>query len=133
MPAQVLVLAGQVNSGKSVFQKLIVTPLLGGRKTSPYPFLIGRTDFNEDLFRNEHLICDDEQPGKNYETRTQFAAGLKKFVASDSHWCHGKGKKALTLPPFWRITVSVNDTPDCLQSIPVNDETMKDKMIVLRT
>jgi len=133
MPAQVLVLAGPVNSGKSVFQKLIVTPLLGGRKTSPYAFLTGRTDFNEELFRNEHLICDDEQPGKNYETRTQFAAGLKKFVASDSHWCHGKGKKALTLPPFWRITVSVNDTPDCLQSIPVNDETMKDKMIVLRT
>jgi hypothetical protein len=69
MPAQVLVLAGPVNSGKSVFQKLIVTPLLGNRKTSPYAFLTGRTDFNEDLFRNEHLVCDDEKPsGTNSPT-----------------------------------------------------------------
>ncbi len=133
MPAQVLVLAGSPNSGKSAFQTLIVTPLLGGRETSPYAFLCGRTDFNEDLFRNEHLICDDERPGKDHETRSQFAAGLKKFVASNKHWCHAKGKMALTLPPFWRITVSVNDTPDCLQSIPVNEETMEDKMIILRT
>jgi hypothetical protein len=130
---QILVLAGPVDSGKSVFQNLIVTPLLGGRVAKPYSHMIGRTDFNEDLFESEHLKCDDETPARDLETRLLFASELKKLAADENHWCHGKGKKALTLPPFWRVTVSVNDHPDYLPSIPVNDETLKDKLIILKT
>src|SRR5262249_16246105 len=61
-----------------------------------------------------------------------FASELKKLAADDNHWCQGKGKKALTLPPYWRVTVSVNDHPDYLQAIPANDETLKDKMLILK-
>jgi len=130
-PGQILVLTGPIDSGKSVFQKLIVTPLLGGRKTSPYAFMIGRSDFNEDMFECEHLICEDESP-RDHDKRLQFASELKKLAANESHWCHGKNKKAHTLEPGWRVTVSVNDTPDCLTAIPAKDDHMKDKMHVLK-
>jgi hypothetical protein len=129
---QILVLAGPINSGKSVYQNLIVTPMLGGRVARPYAFMVKRTDFNEDWFESEHLMCEDETPPRDYETQQLFAAELKKFAADENHWCHGKGKKAITLPPFWRVTVSVNDSSENMRSIPANDETLKDKMHVLK-
>jgi hypothetical protein len=131
--AQILVLVGPPDTGKSVFQNLIVTPLLGGRVAKPYPYMVGRTDFNEDLFESEHLKCDDETPPRDHETRMLYASELKKLAADEYHWCQGKGKKAITLPPFWRVTVSINDDPDYLPAIPVNDDTLKDKMIILKT
>jgi hypothetical protein len=129
---QVLVLAGPIDSGKSVYQKLLVTPLLGGRAAKPYAYMIKRTDFNEDLFESEHLMCEDETPARDFETKLLFASELKKLAADENHWCQGKGKKALTLPPYWRVTVSVNDHPDYLPAIPANDETLKDKMLILK-
>jgi hypothetical protein len=131
-PGLALVLAGPVNSGKTAYQNLIITPLLGNRVAKPYSCMIGKTDFNEDWFECEHLKCDDEAPARDYDTQLLFAAELKKLVADPNQWCHGKQKKAITLQPYWRITVSVNDNPEYLKSIPANDETLKDKMAILR-
>jgi hypothetical protein len=94
--------------------------------------MIGKTDFNEDWFECEHLKCDDEAPARDYDTQQTFAAELKKLVADPHQWCHGKGKKAITLQPYWRITVSVNDNLEYLKSIPANDETLKDKLLILK-
>ena len=77
-------------------------------------------------------MCEDETPARDIETRLLFTSELKKLAADDNHWCQGKGKKALTLPPYWRVTVSVNDHPDYLPAIPANDETLKDKMHILK-
>jgi hypothetical protein len=129
---QSIVFAGPIDSGKSALQNLIITPLLGGRVARPYAFLVGRTDFNEEWFESEHLMLEDETPPRDYETQQLVAAGLKSLSANDNQWCHGKGKKAVTLPPFWRVSGSVNDSPDALRVVPVNDPTLKDKMNVLK-
>lgn len=130
---QSLVLAGPIDTGKSVCQTLIISPLLGGRVAKPYAFLAGRTDFNGDWFECEHLMLEDETPPRDYETQQLVAAGLKSLSANDDQWCHGKGLKALTLSPFWRVSVSVNNNPEAMRAIPVNDPTLKDKMNVLMT
>jgi hypothetical protein len=129
---QSIVFAGPIDSGKSALQNLIITPLLGGRVARPYAFIVGRTDFNEEWFESEHLMLEDETPPRDYETQQRVAAGLKSLSANDDHWCHGKQKKAVTLPPYWRVSLSVNDTPEALRVVPVNDPTLKDKMIVLK-
>ena len=128
---QILILAGPADSGKSVYQNFIVTPTLGGRVARPYAYIVGRTDFNEDWFESEHLMMEDETPPRDYETEQLVAAELKRLAADEIHWCHGKGKKAITLPPYWRVSVSVNNNPENLRSVPAKDETLKDKMIVL--
>jgi hypothetical protein len=130
---QALILAGPKDSGKSVAQNLIITPLLGRRVARPYANIIGRTDFNEECFEAEHLMFEDEAPVRDYETQQLLAAGIKSLVANEVQWCHGKGKKGITLQPFWRITVSVNDRPENLRSIPIDDETLDDKMVILQT
>ena len=59
---QSIVFAGPIDSGKSVLQNLVISPLLGGRVARPYAFLAGRTDFNGEWFESEHLMLEDETP-----------------------------------------------------------------------
>jgi hypothetical protein len=129
---QVLVLAGAPDTGKSVFQKLLVTPMLGGRVAMPYQYMIGDTTFNEDWFSAEHLMIEDEGAGKDINTRNLFAAKLKQIAVNEDQRNHGKGNKALYLPPCWRATVSVNDDPEHIRVLPPMDSSVKDKLIILK-
>jgi hypothetical protein len=131
--AQALVLVGGVNTGKTAFLNLVVTPLLGGRMAKPYAFMRGKTTFNEELFECEHLKIDDEAPALDHETQMTVSAQLKQLTADGTQRCHGKGKKALTLEPFWRITAAINDSPEYLSQLSITDETLNDKLVILKT
>lgn len=130
-PAQVLAMAGPVNSGKSLFQRL-VTVLLGGRAAKPHRFLTDRTQFNADLFGSEHLMIEDEAESIDIRARRHFAAGLKSVAVNQDHQCHGKHREALILTPVWRMTVSLNDEPERLQVLPPLDDDVADKVILLK-
>lgn len=126
-----LILAGPINSGKSVCQNHIITPMLGGRVARPYGYIVGDTTFNGDWFESEHLMFEDEAPPNNYGIQQRIAAGIKTLVANEIQWCHGKGDKAVTLTPYWRVSISVNNNPANLRAIPANDETLDDKLLIL--
>lgn len=130
-PGQALVLAGPHACGKSLLQSLI-TILLGGRSARAYPFMIQRTNFNAELFGAEHLMIEDEAASTDIRTRRNFGAQLKIVTANAVQWCHAKNKQALSLTPFWRLTVSVNDEPENLLVLPPLDESLEDKIILLR-
>lgn len=130
-PAQVLALAGPVNSGKSLFQRL-VTVLLGGRAAKPYRYLTDRTQFNADLFAAEHLMVEDEAESIDIRARRHFGAGLKDVAANLDHQWHGKHREALVLTPIWRMTVSLNEEPERLQVLPPLDEDVADKVMLLK-
>lgn len=129
--AQVLALAGPVNSGKSLFQRL-VTVLLGGRAAKPYQYLTGDTRFNADLFAAEHLMVEDEAESIDIRARRHFGAGLKDVAANLDHQCHGKYREALVLTPIWRMTVSLNEEPERLQVLPPLDGDVADKIMLLK-
>jgi hypothetical protein len=130
-PAQVLALAGPVNSGKSLFQRL-VTVLLGGRAAKPYRYLTDRTQFNADLFAAEHLMVEDEAESIDIRARRHFGAGLKDVAANLDHQWHGKHREALVLTPIWRMTVSLNEEPERLQVLPPLDGDVADKVMLLK-
>ena len=54
------------------------------------------------------------------------------ITAASSQHCHAKGKPALTLKPFWRLTVSVNDDPESLLVLPLIREDLADKIMLFR-
>lgn len=126
-----LILAGPINSGKSVYQNQIITRILGGRVARPYAYMVGDTTFNGDWFESEHLMLEDETPPNNYDKQQRIAAGIKTLVANEIQWCHGKGDKALTLSPQWRVSISINNNPANLRAIPATDETLDDKLLIL--
>jgi hypothetical protein len=126
-----LVMAGPRNSGKTLVQE-IVTKVLGGRVGHPYLHMTGGTSFNSDLFGSEHLAIDDECGNTEYRSRQKLTAQFKMITASGSQHCHAKGKVALTLRPFWRLTVSVNDDPESLLVLPLIREDLADKVMLFK-
>jgi hypothetical protein len=131
-PGQVLALAGPKNSGKSAFQNAVITPMLGGRVARPYLFMSGGTSFNGDLYEAEHLMIEDEISARDMNSRLSFDARLKQFTVNQWGQHHGKGKQAVALKPYWRMSMSLNDTAEHLAIFPPIDESLDDKIILLK-
>jgi hypothetical protein len=130
-PGQVLALAGPVHSAKSLCQGLI-TKMLGGRAAHPHQFMTGATTFNADLFAAEHLMIEDVAESIDIRKRRAFGAQIKAFSVNREQHCHGKNMQALSLTPFWRVTISLNDEPERLLVLPTIDEDIADKIILLK-
>lgn len=130
-PGQVLCMAGPPGCGKSLLQD-IITEILGGRSAKPYRYLTGETNFNSDLFRAEHLVIEDEVASVDMRTRRHFAASIKGLCVNRVQSFHPKGKESMPMSPFWRLSISVNDDQDHLMVIPPLDDSLVDKIILLR-
>lgn len=130
-PGQALIIAGERGCGKSLFQK-IVDSLLGGRSAKPYRYMSGATPFNSELFGAEHLMIEDEVATTDGRKRRDFGAKIKDFTVNEIHSCHPKNRNAISLKPFWRITGTLNDEPENLMVLPPIDESLVDKLILLK-
>jgi hypothetical protein len=131
-PGQAFVVAGPKDCGKSVLQNLIITPALGGRMAKPYQFMSGVTSFNSNLFETEHLSIEDDVASSDIRARRNFGSHLKQFTANEGVQHHAKGRPAMTLNPFWRVSVSLNDEPENLAIIPPIDGSLSDKFILCK-
>lgn len=129
---QLLVLAGPAGCGKSFVQSKIITPLLGGRVARPYRYMAGGTEFNAELFAAEHLSIEDESPARDLASRRALGNHIKSMLFSAVQSCHPKGRTAIHLTPIWAASLSVNEEPENLMVLPPIDETLADKLIILK-
>lgn len=127
-----LVLVGSANCGKSYLQSHIITRLLGGRIAKPYRYMSGGTDFNGDLLGAEHLMIEDEAPGRDMHSRRALGSHVKSMLFAEYQSAHPKNRQAITLAPIWAMTMSVNNEEENLMTLPPMDNSMKDKIILLR-
>jgi len=130
-PGQALVLAGPVDCGKSLLQQ-IITAILGGRSAKAMRYMSGKTEFNADLIGAEHLVLEDEQSSTDMRFRLNMGARIKEIAVNDVHSCHGKGKDAVSLRPFWTLSISLNDQEENLLVLPPITQDLADKLILLR-
>lgn len=130
-PGQMLALAGKASCGKSFFHWL-VTQLLGGRAEKPYRYMTGQTHFNAELMGAEHLYIEDENPKINPGARREFGTAIKNWTVNNLISLHAKGRTGITLPSFHRLTLSVNDEPEFLMILPPMDESVQDKIALLK-
>jgi hypothetical protein len=128
---QALAIAGPRDCGKSLLQN-IITEIMGGRSAKPYRYMCGATDFNGDLFGAEHLMIEDEVAFTDIRARRAFGARIKDFTVNTVQSCHGKNRPALSLKPFWRLSITLNDEPENLLILPPIDESLEDKLILLK-
>ncbi len=128
---QMLVLAGPPNCGKSFFQSL-VTLLVGGRSTDPYLWMVGKSNFNEDIAESEHLMMEDKQAFRDAKSRSAFAAVIKQMTVNSKTAIHGKGKKQFSAPCFRRLSISVNDDADYITALPALDDSIADKLMIFK-
>lgn len=130
-PAPALCLAGARDCGKSFCQQ-ILTAILGGRSANPLRYLTGKTAFNSDMLAAEHLAIEDTASSRDLRDREAFGQSLKECCVNHDQSLHGKGKDALTVQVFWRVSISLNDEPYALQVLPPLDDNMRDKLLLLR-
>ena len=131
IPGHALVLAGPRNAGKNLIQDL-ATKIMGGRMARPYRYMIGKSEFNSELFHAEHLMIADEVPFSDMQSRRIFGSKIKDFCVNSSQSCHGKHKEALTLNPLWRLSISVNEEPENLVMLPPLEDSIEDKILLLK-
>jgi hypothetical protein len=130
-PGQALGLVGEKGAAKSLTQS-IITELLGGRSARPYQAMLGGTTFNGDWFEAEHLCIEDEAPSTDLRTRRSLGNQIKQVTVNEMHRCHRKHREPIMLPPFWRLTLSLNDDPEHLMVLPPLDESLSDKIMLLK-
>ncbi len=130
-PGQVIVFAGTRDCGKSLLQK-IITDMLGGRSARPYKYMTEQTEFNGDLFGAEHLVIEDEVASTDIRSRRAFGSKIKEMAANEGIKCRAMHREGIELKPFWRVSISVNDEPENLLTLPPIDDSLEDKMIILR-
>lgn len=128
-----LILAGPPSACKTMFQEVIITAVLGGRKAKAALVLVKDKDFTADLASSEHLYLADELVSKDYRARMNLAEKIKSFVANRGQSVHPKGVDQMTLDPRWRLSISLNDEPDKLAMLPpLDDADIANKVILLR-
>ncbi len=106
--------------------------MLGGRVSSPYAYMSGKTDFNSEIFGCEHGLIGDQNHATDMRSRRSFGAAIKELVVNKEQHIHGKGKVGITLYPFLRLTLTLNNNPEALLVLPPLDSDVKDKIILLQ-
>jgi hypothetical protein len=131
--APAMCIVGERDQGKSLLINSIIVPLLGGRQARPQQYMTGQTTFNLDLIGSEVLVMDDPGSDDHYATRKRFGDAIKALTGDQAPRCHGKGMDALTLTPFWRLVIAMNDELEDLQVLPPMTKSMFDKITILKT
>ena len=126
-----LVLAGDPGCGKSLLVD-ILKEMMGNRCAFPYRNMIGKDNFNAELFESPLLVVDDENANTKMEARLCFGAEIKQIVAKSEARCRGMNKEAMTLQPLWRLVICLNLEPDRLMVLPPIDDDIADKLLILK-
>jgi hypothetical protein len=130
IPSPMLVMAGEVNSGKSLVA-WIAAQCLGGRTANPYNAWAGGMLWNDDLVGAEMLLVDDCAGSTDMRARRCFGAAFKEAMYPHIVQLRKRHSSSVSVRPVWACIVCCNDTPEALQIIPPLDADMSDKVILL--
>lgn len=131
VPAPMLVVAGEVNSGKSLIGSTIVEKMLGGRSANPYVAWSGGILWNDDLIGSELLLIDDTVASTDIRSRRAFGAAFKEAMYPARVPMRKRNCSTIHIRPVWSVMVCCNNTPEALQIIPPLESDLEDKVILL--
>ena len=130
IPSPMMVLAGEINSGKSLIA-WIVAQTLGGRTANPYASWSGGMLWNDDLVGSELLLVDDCVGSTDIRSRRNFGASFKEAIYPHVIQLRKRNSSSIAVRPVWAVVVCCNDTPESLQIIPPLDNDLADKVALL--
>lgn len=130
IPSPMLVLAGEINSGKSLLA-WIIAQTLGGRTANPYASWSGGMLWNDDLVGAETMLVDDCIGSTDIRSRRNFGASFKEAIYPHVIQLRKRNSSSISVRPVWAVVVCCNDTPESLQIIPPLDNDLSDKVALL--
>ena len=127
-----LALAGSSLDGKSLAIEIIKRSL-GGRAEKAYQFFSGDDRFNSELAGAELLVADDDAASKDNRARHQLAQAIKSNLFASSMRVRGMHSTAFGCAPVHAVVFATNSDPQQLRVLPELDESMRDKIILMKT
>jgi hypothetical protein len=127
----VLVLIGPSSCGKSCCQHAVITPQLGGRSAAVFKQLTGKTPFNKAANASEHNFLDDHSCCDRASQRAMEEA-IKRSVSNSTDDTEAKGIDGRTTKCLVRrLSISINDEPHNLSTLPTVRDDNVDKEILI--
>ena len=130
-PLPAVAFAGSKGSGKTLLLSL-VSAVFGNRTANPSAYFNGKTRFNSEIIAAETLAIDDEMAAKDTKTRARIAQGIKQWLFAREVRVEAKYCNPVMLPVHSLLLFAMNDGPSSLLCLPTLDESMEDKISLLK-
>lgn len=126
-----IVLAGDTNTGKTLFSKHVMGGIMGGSEDAS-AFVLGQTQFNRELIDSGVWRIDDASPSKNENDHARFTDNLKKLVANGDCIAQAKYRDQVTVSWRGRIVLTCNMDAASQGILPNLGVTTLDKMLLFK-
>jgi hypothetical protein len=130
-PGQTLFLVGETQTGKTLFNTVLLSDLLGGSMDAS-SYLTGETTWNGPLFENPLWTVDDVTCLTSAGATRRWNTMLKKMAANQSFTVSAKYRQDVTVRWNGRVCVTLNNDPQSLGVLPDLDISNQDKVMVLK-
>ena len=131
MAGHLLVIAGEANTGKSLFGMFILREIMGGGMDAGHYLLTGG-GFNKRLGEVAVWNVDDGVSASDFKDHRKFSEMLKKSAANPEINYQPKYADATTIPWLGRIVITCNVDAGSLDALPQLDGTVLDKLILMK-
>jgi hypothetical protein len=128
---QALFVAGPVGAGKTFLSQRVIGALVGGFQEAT-DYVLGNTNFNEQLFHAPVWAVDDAVISADSRRVAGYSQMVKKIVANPYQQYHAKFRKAVTFKWNGRLIVTLNDDPESITMLPDIELSILDKIVILR-
>jgi hypothetical protein len=128
---QVMIVAGPVECGKTLFNTYMLAPSVGGGVDASDYYIDG-DDYGATYFEYGLHMVDDGEPGRRAEAQKATAARFKKTAASKTFLANQKYEKKVQVEWNGRVCATMNNDTESLKAMPELQETLRDKIIILR-
>ena len=128
---QNLFLIGPTGIGKTLFSTKLMAKLMGGHAPAEN-YLMGKTDFNSQLFETALWTVDDTGANDDQSAHRKFSTIVKRMAANTTFEYHAKFR--VPVPVIWqgRVVVTANTDEESIRILPDLDISILDKIMLFR-
>src|SRR6478736_2076359 len=124
-------LLGSVNVGKTFLSQGVLWELMGGGAEAE-SYLLGKTDFNSELFECALWSIDDNAATVDAVTHRKFSAITKKMAANTTFQYHAKFRVPCSVDWLGRVIVTANDDEQSARIVPDMSMSNREKFFLFR-
>ncbi len=123
---------GPQGVGKSLLSQGILPRLMGGAHDAE-SYLLGKSEFNSQLFDVALWTVDDNSANVDPTTHRRFSAMIKKMAANTTFAYHAKFRIPCAVDWLGRVLVTANDDEQSARIVPDLSISILDKLMLFRT
>lgn len=125
----IIFLCGPKNCGKTLAMLHICQPTFGGKVADPMKYLMGETNFTDDLFGSMFLTVNDSDFPRTEGLRQKVLMGYKDFAVNPFRIYHPKFMKKLSIVSVPRMGVTLNNDAGSTGILPEVSHNTEDKFM----